>query len=106
MEGEYALPLTIPLDRLPELDTRLQQEKAAVIAEIRAYPPPIPACDAQFNHLTEQRSRLMVALNRLQALSGSAPPASADASLALLRAIDDLHPDVQAELLAIIRQDH
>ncbi len=34
---------------------RLTQLREAVAAEIRAYPPPIPACDAQYNHLLERR---------------------------------------------------
>ena len=36
-------------------------------AEIRAYPTPIPRCDAQFNHLMEERARIREALEALEA---------------------------------------
>ena len=36
------------------------------LAEIRVYPPPIPACDAQFNHLLELREGLPRELSRLE----------------------------------------
>lgn len=43
----------------------LVRTKHAVDAEIGTYPTPIPRCDAQFNHLYEQRSRIARALERL-----------------------------------------
>ncbi len=47
---------------------RLSLEALAksVAAEIRAYPAPITACDAQFNHLLELRQLLPVELQRLE----------------------------------------
>lgn len=33
--------------------------------EIRAYPPPIPACDQQYNHLLEQRMQISRELTQL-----------------------------------------
>ncbi len=47
------------------LRARLERTQEAVAAEIRAYPPPIPACDAQYNHLLERRAALTEARNRL-----------------------------------------
>ena len=38
-----------------------------VVADIRSYPPPIPACDAHFNHLLELRRLLPKELERLDA---------------------------------------
>lgn len=35
--------------------------------EIRTYPTPIPRCDAQFNHLYEQRTRTSYLLERMNA---------------------------------------
>jgi hypothetical protein len=36
----------------------LRETLARLDAEIRAYPTPIPRCDAQFNHLIEERDRI------------------------------------------------
>jgi hypothetical protein len=43
---------------LVELRDYLVGAKRLLEEEIRTYPTPIPRCDAQFNHLYEQRSRL------------------------------------------------
>ncbi len=58
------------------LRARLVQLQEAVAAEIRAYPAPIPACDAQYNHLLERRAALAEARARLDAArkSGAATP--------------------------------
>jgi hypothetical protein len=45
----------------------LEALACSVTAEIGAYPPPIPACDAQFNHLLELRRLLPLELQRLEA---------------------------------------
>ena len=44
----------------------LEEEKRCLDAEIRAYPTPIPRCDAQFNHLYEQQGRLARDLDRIE----------------------------------------
>ena len=49
------------------LRRHLEGVSATVAAEIRNYPAPIPACDAQFNHLLEQRRALSRELARLDA---------------------------------------
>ena len=36
----------------------LEARRRELDAEIRDYPTPIPRCDAQFNHLMEERSRI------------------------------------------------
>ncbi len=41
---------------------RLVAEKARIAEEIRSYPAPIPACDAQFNYLLERRAEIDRAL--------------------------------------------
>ncbi|MCE2489554.1 MAG: hypothetical protein J4G17_06225 [Anaerolineae bacterium] len=48
-----------------QLRQELLQARAGVLAEIRACPPAIPACDEQFNHLLEQRDALGRDLGRL-----------------------------------------
>lgn len=40
----------------------LRMAKDQVNAEIHAYPTPISGCDAQFNHLLAERSRITAAL--------------------------------------------
>ena len=50
-----------------DLRRRLQSLTEQVGEEIRAYPAPIPACDAQFNHLLDLRRLLPQELGRLEA---------------------------------------
>lgn len=56
-------------DILDNLRSQLQIKKQLLQAEISSYPPPIPACDAQFNYLLELRSNLFRDLGRLDKLS-------------------------------------
>ncbi len=53
-----------------EIKTSLEEQRNFINEEIRNYPPPIPACDAQFNFLLEERARLTTELNRLQEITG------------------------------------
>ena len=53
-----------------EINLHLEERRRALAAEIRNYPTPIPRCDAQFNHLYEQQSRLARELDRVGALAG------------------------------------
>ena len=46
----------------------LEQERLRIQAEISSYPMPIPACDACFNGLLEQRERICAELARVDAL--------------------------------------
>jgi hypothetical protein len=45
----------------------LEALATSVAAEIRTYPRPITACDAQFNHLLELRRLVPAELQRLEA---------------------------------------
>ena len=65
----------------------LESERERVHAEIRAYPTPIPRCDAQFNHLIEKRERLFEELARLDAAERSS--AVADDGAARVEAFID-----------------
>ena len=51
-----------------EVRRELLRAKHAIDEEIRGYPTPIPRCDAQFNHLHEQRARLARELDRIGAV--------------------------------------
>ncbi len=49
------------------LRAQITQLRETVAAEIRAYPVPISACDAQYDHLLERRTALAAALASLDA---------------------------------------
>ncbi len=68
------------------LRARLGRMQEAVAAEIRAYPLPIPACDAQYNYLLERRAALSAALARLGAArkDGAGPAQGLHAELSAL----------------------
>jgi hypothetical protein len=59
----------------------LQALAASVATEIRAYPRPITACDAQFNHLLELRRLVPLELQRLAAAAEN-PGATIDGFIA------------------------
>lgn len=50
-----------------QIEAVLMSRLASVEDEIRHYPTPIPACDAQFNYLLEQRSHIQRALAKARA---------------------------------------
>lgn len=49
--------------------TELQRQHDLVINEIREYPFPIPACDAQYNYLLEQRAELFRAIKAIDRIA-------------------------------------
>ena len=62
--------------------------------EIRAYPAPIPACDAQYNFLLEEREAITSELHRLRELmagedSSEDPSSSVDEFLNMTTHLDD-----------------
>lgn len=52
----------------------LRERRRQVIDRIGVYPAPIPACDAQFNHLLEQRRRIGREIRQLNDLADAALP--------------------------------
>jgi len=50
---------------LTQAETHLRAARLAVQAEISAYPTPISGCDAQFNRLLSDRTRIDAALRAL-----------------------------------------
>ena len=50
----------------------LEARRDAIYEEISHYRAPIPACDVQFNHLLEERSRVFQELSRLNAIATQA----------------------------------
>jgi hypothetical protein len=51
---------------IAEIRDRLAAAKASIKDELRNYPQPITACDAQYNHLAEARRALSSDLARLE----------------------------------------
>jgi hypothetical protein len=47
----------------------LESERQRINKEIKNYPTPITACDAQFNYLLEEQKRIPQELDRLNVLS-------------------------------------
>lgn len=67
---------------LNKIRAKLVAEKQRIIAEITEYPPPIPACDQQFNFLLEERTRVTKLLRKVDAMrAGGAVDAEFVASL-------------------------
>lgn len=52
----------------------LRRRRALVIDQIGVYPAPITACDAQFNHLLEQRRRIGREIRQMNDLANAALP--------------------------------
>lgn len=53
------------LELIQRAQSNLEEARTALIEEITAYPMPIAGCDAQFNHLLDQRQRVVGALAQL-----------------------------------------
>ncbi len=67
---------------LSSLRAELETVRRALATEIHHYPTPIAACDAQFNHLLEQRTLVLAELARLsETETAAASPADAAAHL-------------------------
>lgn len=50
----------------------LEAKRDAIYEEISYYRAPIPACDVQFNHLLEERSRVFQELSQVNSLAAQA----------------------------------
>lgn len=48
-----------------KIESHLEQEKRRVFDEILQYPPPIPACDVQFNFLLAERAAITQEIRRM-----------------------------------------
>ena len=62
-------PMAVVEPMWRELEFHLEKEKRRIFDEILHYPPPIPACDVQFNYLLEERARITQELRRMSELS-------------------------------------
>ncbi|MEZ4511857.1 MAG: hypothetical protein R3C62_08275 [Chloroflexota bacterium] len=72
-------------------------EKQRIANEIAFYPPPIPACDAQFNYLLEQRAEIAEALWQWRQLAAAAAVEEVEG---FLTAVSCISPHTRTALLA------
>jgi hypothetical protein len=56
-----------------QIRAHLEEARQRLSTEISNYPAPRPACDADFNHLLEERARIADELNRLPTAATLAP---------------------------------
>jgi hypothetical protein len=98
----------LDLESLHPLWDRLRQHLEAkrrpIQDEIRRYPPPIPACDAHFNHLLEQRSLLSRELMRLEVACREGDPEAAVANF--LRSSPCVDEGAARAILGATRRDN
>ena len=74
----------------------LTTKKHQINEEVRYYPPPIPACDAQFNYLLAERAKLSQLLWQLGTMSqtNSSKQERQQWLVAFLEFSSDLEPSV------------
>lgn len=89
-----------------QLEARLWQERERIYAEIHAYPPPIPACDAQFNYLIEKRALVAQELSKVGAIGqcDDSPEEEAAALRRLIKTSEILNKSAKAHLLEALIQ--
>ena len=66
--GLMRVKMTRDISAWTMVQQHLEKEMRRVNDEIRNYPAPIPACDAQFNYLLEEREALSSELIRVREL--------------------------------------
>ena len=89
-----------------EIEDHLEDARRSILAEIRSYPPPIAACDQQFNYLLEQRDRIAGELGRLAAMRRDSSTGEPDleALLDFINASDCIAHDLKTHLVPLLHQ--
>jgi len=89
-----------------QIEAHLWQERERIYAEIHAYPPPIPACDAQFNYLIEKRALVTQELSQVRAICTlpDSPERNAAALRQLVKTSEILSKSVKVHLLEALAQ--
>jgi hypothetical protein len=89
-----------------ELEDHLEGARSAILAEIRNYPPPIAACDQQFNDLLEQRDRIADEQSRLASIRRDSLNRETDlrALIDFIDASNCIAPELKARLLPLLNQ--
>lgn len=84
-----------------QIQRHLQDEKVRLFQEIRSYPPPITACDAQFNGLLEERATVLRILGEVAGMGKQG--GSRSEQIELLGALLSSSPHLKGELAEQIR---
>ena len=77
-----------------EIRDILERKRLKLAEDIVKYPTPIPACDADFNHMLAERARIEAELTRLESLS--APAVAGAEKTGLIAEFAALSPDLDA----------
>ncbi len=85
----------------------LQAARVTLNKRIGSYPAPIPACDAQFNGLLDQRRRLSRAIRDIEDIlaSGATEPLSGMALQKIAEALGQVDDTLAARLKATLTRD-
>ena len=67
-KNEYPAAESAEFRALAAFKNQLEEAKILVNKEISSYPSPIPACDVQFNFLLKERSKITLALKKVDNL--------------------------------------
>jgi len=86
----------------------LENEMQRVRGEIQTYPAPIPACDAQFNHLLDEREALSSELARVRELMARGDDYDDSSSVvdSFLNASEHLDEATKKEIRTLIEHDN
>jgi hypothetical protein len=89
-----------------ELEDHLEGVRSAILAEIRNYPPPIAACDQQFNDLLEQRDRIADEQSRLASIRRDSLSRETDlrALVDFIEASNCIAPELKGHLVQLLSQ--
>jgi hypothetical protein len=89
-----------------ELEDNLENARRSILAEIRNYPPPIAACDQQFNYLLEQRDRIVAELSRLASIrrGNSARETDVTALIDFINTSDCIAHELKGHLVQLLNQ--
>jgi hypothetical protein len=89
-----------------ELEDHFENARRSILAEIRNYPPPIAACDQQFNYLLEQRDRIAGELSRLASIRRDNLTMETDlkALIEFIKASDCIAHELKGHLVQLLNQ--
>ena len=79
-----------------EIREILERKRLKLAEDIVKYPTPIPACDADFNHMLAERARIEADLTRLESLRAPAVPGAE--LTGLIAEFAALSPDLDASV--------